>query len=38
MLKFEKDEQELLDGLIDAIGDLPEGQAWIEGREVALML
>lgn len=36
MLKLEQDKQELLDGLIDAIGELPEGQAWIEGREVAL--
>ena len=36
MLKFEQEEQELLDGLIDAIGELPDGQAWIEGREVAL--
>ena len=36
MLKFENEQQELLDGLVDAIGGLPEGQAWIEGREVAL--
>lgn len=36
MLKFENEEQELLDGLVDAIGGLPESQAWIEGREVAL--
>ena len=36
MLQFEQDEQELLEGLIEAIGGLPEGQAWIEGREVAV--
>lgn len=36
MLQFEQDEQELLKGLVEAIGGLPEGQAWIEGREVAV--
>lgn len=36
MLKFEVEERELLDGLVDAIGALPQGEAWIEGREVAI--
>ncbi|WP_374414928.1 hypothetical protein [Novosphingobium colocasiae] len=36
MLKFEIEEQELLDGLVDAISGLPQGQARIEGREIAL--
>jgi hypothetical protein len=36
MLKFEIEEQELLDGLVDAIRALPRGEAWIEGREVAI--
>lgn len=36
MLKFEIEEQELLDGLVDAIGALPQGKAWIGGREVAI--
>lgn len=36
MLKFENEEQELLDGLVDAIGGLPEGKSWIAGREVTL--
>lgn len=36
MLKSEIEEQELLDGLVDAIGALPEGEAWIDGREVAI--
>jgi len=36
MLRFENEEQELLDGLIDAIGSLPEGKAWIAGREIVL--
>ena len=27
-LKFEIEEQELLDGLVDAIGGSPEGRAW----------
>lgn len=35
-MKFELEERELLDGLVDAIGGLPEGQAWIGGREVAI--
>lgn len=35
-MKFELEERELLDGLVDAIGGLPEGQAWISGREVAI--
>lgn len=35
-MKFELEERELLDGLVDAIGSLPEGQAWIGGREVAI--
>jgi len=35
MLKFEHDETELLEGLVDAISGLPDGQAWIEGREVS---
>ena len=35
-MKFESDERELLDGLVDAIGGLPEGRAWIGGREVAI--
>lgn len=36
MLKFRNEEQELLDGLMQAIGDLPEGQAWIDGRDVSI--
>ena len=36
MLKYEQDEHELLDGLVEAIGGLPQAQAWIEGREVPL--
>lgn len=36
MLKFEIEEQELLDGLVDAIGALPQGDAHIDGREVAI--
>jgi hypothetical protein len=36
MLKFEIEEQELLDGLVDAIGALPEGHAEIDRREVAI--
>lgn len=36
MLKFEIEEQELLDGLIDAIAALPDGHAQIDGREVAI--
>jgi hypothetical protein len=36
MLKFEIEEQELLGGLVDAISALPQGEAWIEGREVAI--
>jgi hypothetical protein len=36
MLKFEIEEQELLDGLIDAIKALPNGHAEIDGREVAI--
>ena len=35
-MKFESEQHELLDGLVDAIGALPEGQAWINGREVAI--
>lgn len=36
MTKFEIEEQELLDGLVDAIGALPQGSAHIDGREVAI--
>lgn len=36
MLKFEIEEQELLDGLIDAITSLPGGRASIGGREVPI--
>lgn len=36
MLKFEIEEQELLDGLTDAIGGLPGGNASIVGREIAI--
>lgn len=35
-MKFELEERELLDGLIATIAGLPEGQAWIGGREVAI--
>lgn len=35
-MKFESEEHELLDGLVDAIGNLPDGQAWLDGREVAI--
>ena len=34
-MKFELEERELLDGLIDAIGGLPKGEARIGGRKVA---
>lgn len=36
MLKFEIEEQELLEELVDAIRALPEGEARIDGREVAI--
>lgn len=36
MLKFEIEEQELLDGLVRAIGDLPNGNASISEREMSL--
>jgi hypothetical protein len=36
MLKFEIEEQELLDGLLEAIEALPNGHAQIDGREVAI--
>lgn len=35
-MKFEFEERELLDGLVDAIGGLPEARARIGGREVAI--
>jgi hypothetical protein len=35
-MRFEIEEQELLDGLIDAIGALPEGHAEVDQREVAI--
>ena len=35
-MKFESEDHELLDGLVDAIGALPEGQARLDGREVAV--
>ena len=36
MLKYEAEERELLDGLIGAIGTLPDGHAEIDGLEVAI--
>ena len=36
MLKYEAEERELLDGLIDAIGALPDGHAEIDEREVPI--
>ena len=35
-MKFESEQHELLDGLVDAIGALPEGKARLDSREVAV--
>lgn len=36
MLRSKNEERELIDGLIEAISTLPGGEAWLEGREVAI--